>query len=333
MAKTLDELKAENAALEAAQAETQVAEVENDETETHYEGDEVEAKETKTEGEVSAAPEAWMAEDSEDEQASGGGAKFSDGDIAAAKRKLRAKLEKQHNEELERVKAELEALKRNVTQPAVQSTATVPTLEQCDYDEGKYAAAMTAWVRSQVQGATQASEAQAQQAQQIKALEENVEAHYKRAAELVTKHNIDPDLYRSADENFRKTVERVFPGKGELIADQIIGRLSKLGPGSEKVAFQLGRSAQKREMLEVKLRQDPSGLEASMWLGTLLPEVNLPAAKKTRAPAPAARANGGQGVVSDEVNLRKKYQAENDVQKRFDIKMQAKRNGLDVKDW
>lgn len=330
MGKTLDELKAKNAALEAAQTETEVAEVENDETETHYEGDEVEAKETEPEGEVSAAPEAWMADDSEDEQASGSGAKFSDGDIAAAKRKLRAKLEKQHNEELERVKAALEALKRGVTQPAVQSTATVPTLEQCDYDEGKYAAAMTAWVRSQVQGATQASEAQAQQAQQIKELEESVEAHYKRAADLVTKHNIDPDLYRSADENFRKTVERVFPGKGELIADQMLARL---GDGSEKVAYQLGRNNQKREVFESKLRQDPSGLTASIYLGTLLTEVNLPAAKKTRAPAPAARANGGQGVVSDEVNLKKKYQAEQDVQKRFDIRMQAKRNGIDVKNW
>lgn len=330
MAKTLDELKAENAALEAAQTETQAVEVENDETETHYEGAEDQAKETETEGEVSEAPEAWMADDSEDEQASSSGAKFSDGDIAAAKRKLRAKLEKQHNEELERVKAELESLKRGVTQPAAQSTATVPTLEQCDYDEGKYAAAMTAWVRSQVQGATQASEAQAQQAQQIKALEENVEAHYKRAVDLVTKHNIDPDLYRSADENFRKTVERVFPGKGELFANQMLARL---GEGSEKVAYQLGRNNLKREVFENKLRQDPSGLTASIYLGTLLTEVNLPAQKQTRAPAPAARANGGQGVVNDQVNLRKKYQAEKDVQKRFDIKMQAKRNGFDVKDW
>lgn len=330
MAKTLEELKAENAALEAEQAESKTEEVENEETDTHYEGEEVEAKETESDGDNVEQTEAWLAENSEDEQASSGGARFSDSDIAAAKRKLRAKLEKQHNEELERIKAELESLRRGVTQPAVQSTATVPTLEQFDHDESKYAAAMTAWVRSQVQGETQSIEMQTRQAQQKKALEESVEAHYKRAAELVTKHNIDPDLYRGADENFRKTVERVFPGSGELIADQMLARL---GEGSEKVAYQLGRNAQKREVFENKLRQDPTGLTASVYLGALLTEVNLPAAKKTKAPAPAARATGGEGAIENDKALYKKYAAESDPQRRFEIRRKAQRAGIDVKNW
>lgn len=326
MAMTLEELRAHNRAAEEAEAKANVEPVVEDEVIEQPEA-EVETPEAKESEETES--EAWLS-DSEDEQASGSGAKFSDSDVAAAKRKLRAKLERQHNEELERLRAKVEALEKGNTQPAAQSVAKVPTLEQYDYDEAKYAAAMTQWVRSQVQGAAQASEVQTRQLQQQKALEESVEAHYKRAEDLVTKFKIDPDLYRSADENFRRTVERVFPGSGDLIADQLLARL---GEGSEKVAYQLGINATKRAIFEDKLRQDPNGLAVSIYLGTLLKEVTDPARKQTRAPAPAARATGGQGVVSDELSMKKKYQAEQDTQKRFDIRRKAKLAGIDVSDW
>lgn len=330
MAMTLDELKAQNRAAEEAEAKAQADSVVDNEPDlAQAPADDTDNVADTDKPDAEEGTEAWLA-DSEDEQASGSGAKFSDSDVAAAKRKLRAKLEKQHNEELERIKAELEALKRGSTQPVAQSVAKVPTLEQYNYDEAEYAAAMTAWVRSQVQGATQASEVQTKQLQKQQELEQSVEDHYKRAAELVTKYNIDPEVYRGADENFRKTVERVFPGQGELVANQMLARLGK---GSEKVAYQLGRNAQKREAFEAKLRQDPSGIEASIYLGTLKAEVNLPTAKKTRAPAPAARATGGEGVVSDELSMKKKYQAEQDTQKRFNIRRKAKLAGIDVRDW
>lgn len=323
MAMTLAELKAHNQA-EEAKAQAQVESVVDDE-----EIEQPEAELETHEAEGGTESEAWLA-DSEDEQASGSGAKFSDGDVAAAKRKLRAKLEKQHNEELERIKAELEALKQSRTQPVTQSVSKVPTLEQYDYDEAKYSAAMQAYVLNMVQGATQANQTQSKQAQQQQALERNVNDHYERAAQLVKKHNIDPDLYHDAGLNLRKTIEAAFPGQGDVITDQMLARL---GEGSEKVEYHLGRNAQKREILKAKLLDDPTGLSASIYLGKVLAEVSEPARKQTRAPAPAARATGGEGVVSDELSMKKKYRAESDVQKRFDLRRKAKLAGIDVSDW
>lgn len=342
MAKTLEELKAENAAQEAAEAkalekskakaEVKFEDEEYDEPVYEAGEDESDSKgEADSDQEGDAPTEAWMAEDSEDEQASGGDrAKFSDSDVAAAKRKLRAKLEKEHNDELEKLKAEIEQLKQSKTEPRSQDVGKVPTLEQFDYDKAKYAAAMQAWVRNQVQGASRATETEAIKQRQAQEFERKVEDHYERAAKLVKQHNIDPDLYRNAGMSLRKTIDEVFPGNGDLFTDQL---LSRLGEGSEKVEYHLGRNAQKREILKAKLMEDPSGLSASIYLGKVLGEVSMPANRKSKAPAPAARANGGQGSVNNEASMKKKYIAENDVQKRFDLRRKAKLAGIDVSDW
>ncbi len=332
MAMTLDELKAQNRAAEEAEAKAQadsvvdnepdLAQAPADDTDNVADADKPDAEE---------GTEAWLA-DSEDEQASGSGGKspkFTSSDMRNLRVKLTSKLDKK-DEELERIKAELEALKRGSTQPVAQSVAKVPTLEQYNYDEAEYAAAMTVWVRSQVQGATQASEVQTKQLQKQQELERNVNDHYERAAQLVKKHNIDPDLYHDAGLNLRKTIEAAFPGQGDVITDQMLARL---GEGSEKVEYHLGRNAQKREILKAKLLDDPTGLSASIYLGKVLAEVSAPARKQTRAPAPAARATGGEGVVSDELSMKKKYQAEQDTQKRFNIRRKAKLAGIDVRDW
>lgn len=328
MAMTLEELRAHNRAAEEAEAKAKVEPVVEDEPEAAQASDAGTDNVTEDD-KPEEGTEAWLSE-SEDEQASGSGAKFSDGDVAAAKRKLRAKLERQHNEELERIKAELEALKRGNTQPVVQNTAKVPMPEDYDYDQAKYAAALQVYIRSEMQSASKASEIQSRQAQQQQALERSVNDHYERAAQLVRKHNIDPDLYHDAGLNLRKTIEAAFPGQGDVITDQMLARL---GEGSEKVEYHLGRNAQKREILKAKLMEDPTGLSASIYLGKVLAEVSEPVRTKTRAPAPAARATGGQGVVSDELSMKKKYQAEQDTQKRFDIRRKAKLAGIDVSDW
>lgn len=340
MAKTLEELKAENAAQEAAEAKALeeskavVKPKDEEDDEPGYEAGKTESNskdKADSDQEGDNQTEAWMAEDSEDEQASGGGrAKFSDSDVAAAKRKLRAKLEKEHNDELERLKAEIEQLKRGRTEQPSQDVGKVPTLEQFDYDEAKYAAAMQVWVRNQVQGASKATETEASKQRQAQEFERKVEDHYERAAKLVKQHNIDPDLYRNAGMSLRKTIDEAFPGNGDLFTDQLLARL---GEGSEKVEYHLGRNAQKREILKAKLMEDPSGLSASIYLGKVLSEVSMPANRKSKAPAPAARASGGQGSVSDEAGMKKKYQAETDMQKRFDLRRKAKLAGIDVSDW
>lgn len=331
MAMTLAELKAHNQAAEQAEAKAKAEPVEQ-EDEVIEQPEATDEVETEAEGSAETESESWLA-DSEDEQASGSGKKetpkFTNSDMRDLRLKLKGRV-KEKDEELERVRAELEELRKLATQPVVQNTAKVPLLEDYDYDQAKYAAAMQVWVRSQVQSASQATEIQTRHAQQQQALERSVNDHYERAAQLVKKHNIDPDLYHDAGLNLRKTIEAAFPGQGDVITDQMLARL---GEGSEKVEYHLGRNAQKREILKAKLLDDPTGLSASIYLGKVLAEVSEPVRKQTRAPAPAARATGGQGVVSDELSMKKKYQAEQDTQKRFDIRRKAKLAGIDVSDW
>jgi hypothetical protein len=324
MAKTLEELKAENAAEEQAQAQPEAIEAPEA-------TDELEAVEPEAEGQTEEAGdaetvEAWEAED--DPASKDGDKKFSDSDIAAVRRKLKARLNEK-DEELERLKAEVQALKQGTQRPA-QEAGKVPTLEDYDYDQGKYAAAMQAWVIGQVANVTKTQETQSRQAQQLQALQSQVESHYERAAKLVKERTIDPDLYGAADKSFRQTIEAALPGQGDLVSDQLIARL---GEGSEKVTFYLGRNATEREILKAKLMEDPSGLSASMHLGRLLAKVSMPVQKTTKAPAPAARAEGGESSSANATNLKRKYEKATDVQDRIDIKRQAKRAGFDVSNW
>lgn len=328
MGMTLEELKAQNAATEQAQAQP--------EAQTEVEG-ELETAQPETEGSTEEAGEstaktveAWEA-DEEDDPASKDGGKHKDltySDFAKMRTKLRSKIDEK-DEELERLKAEVQALKQGTQRPA-QQAGTVPTLEDYDYDQGKYAAAMQAWVRDQVQGATKATEVQTRQAQQMQALQNRVESHYERAANLVKERAIDPDLYGSADKSFRQTIEAALPGQGDLVADQLIARL---GEGSEKVTFYLGRNATEKELFKAKLMEDPSGLSASIYLGRLLSKVSMPVQKTTKAPAPAARAEGGQSTGGSAANFKRKYEKATDAQERFDLRRAAKKAGLDTSNW
>lgn len=332
MALTLEELKAQNAAAEKAQAKPEaVAEVETD-LELNQDETEDQTEETKTEGESQEGEvkevEAWQAED---EPASKGGDKHKDltyDDFAKMRTKLKARISEK-DEEMERLKAEVQALKQGTQRPA-QDVGKVPTLEGHDYDEAKYAAAMQAWVISQVSNVTKAQDTQSKQAQQQQALQSQVESHYQRAAKLVKEFTIEPDLYQSADQSFRQTVDAAFPGHGDAMTDMLIARL---GEGSEKLVYSVGRNATKREVLKAKLLEDPSGLSASVYLGGILKEVSTPVKKSTKAPAPAARAEGGESASSDTSNFKRKYEKASDPQSRFDIRRAAKKAGLDTSKW
>jgi hypothetical protein len=332
---TLSELKAQNSAEEAKKeqlnadyepAQNEPENLDNDLTDgasDNQESQEVDENQEQT--------EAWLSEENADGESNEVSAelKFSDKDIGAAKRKLQAKLQAE-KDEVQRLKEEVERLKANVSVPVYQKTdGAVPTLEQYDYDQEAYAKAMRQWVLQNVQQASKAQEAAEKSEEEQKALERSVNEHYERAAKLVQKHGIEPDLYREAGLTLRRTVDQVFPGAGDLITDKI---LATLGEGSEKVEYHLGRSAQKREILKAKLLEDKNGLSAMAFLGRVLAEVNEPARKQTRAPAPAARPTGGSSISGSESgkDFAKKYNAEKDPQKRFQILRQAKSAGVDL---
>lgn len=332
---TLSELKAQNAAEEAKQvqsnADYETAENEPENLDNDLTDDVSDNEETQEGDAGQEQSEAWLSEENEEGESNESGAelKFSDKDIGAAKRKLQARLQAE-KDEVQRLKEEVERLKGSQVKPVAQATSnSVPQLYDFDGDEAAFANAMQEWVAKSVQKVSQAQEQASRQQEQQRALEQRVNEHYERAAKLVQKHGIEPELYREAGLTLRRTIDDVFPGAGDAIADRI---LATLGEGSEKVEYQIGRNAQKRELFKAKLLEDKDGLSAMAFLGKVLAEISEPARKQTRAPAPAARATGGSssGGQSTAQDFVKKYNAEKDPQKRFQILRQAKSAGVDV---
>lgn len=339
MDKTLDELRAENAALEASKAAAPQAGAESDEGEAvETEEPNGQVAEPGEEGETAEAEaESWMSGDSQESQ--GAERKFTDKDIGAAKTKLRAKLEREHQSELQRLQAELEAERqKHVLQPA--QVGQRPTREQFfdkdDPDEA-FAEALVDWkLKSQsVQQATQ----QQQYEQQRKALEQrqqieaSVDQHYERAAQLAEKSGITPEAYQSADLRVRSAIDQVFPGGGDSITDALI---SNLGEGSEKVFYNLGVNRARLTELESLLKQDPTGLKASVWLGKLSAELSAPTKRTSNAPAPATQIRGDRNTTEAGRAIHKQYKeahSSGNTQKAFDLKRKAKAQGINTQTW
>lgn len=331
MAMSLEELKAQNTADEAETVEVETEAAEEAEAEETQEQEEVESGEV-SEGDAEAGEgetevEAWQLED---EQASEGGEKrFTDSDVAAAKRKLKARIEKR-DDEIAQLKAELEKLKSGRVEQPTAERKPMPKLEDYDYDESKYQAAMESWMLAQIDNVAKSRQSTETKSKAQQQLEQSVESHYERAAKLTAEHGIDETVYRGADLAVRQVVESVFEGAGDVITDSLIARM---GEGSEKVMYALGRSSEKRERLKAKLLEDPNGIAASIYLGELKAEITKPVKRVTNAPKPAKRATGGTGGGSGEDALRRKYQKESDMQVRFNLRREAKAKGFDVSKW
>ena len=330
MGKTLDELKAENAqaedetiedtATEIVEPEVDAGEVETEEVEQPAEVEQQETEETELED--------WQLSD---EQASE--KQFTGGDIAAAKRKLRSKLEKQHSSEVEQLKAEIEALKNQRPVEPVTPSA-VPTLEQFEYDNEKYQKAMNAYVANTVQAQQQQLEQQQQQLQQQARFNESVDKHYERAAQLAQQAGIAPDVYQASDLAVRQSIEAVVPGKGEVVTDQLI---SRMGEGSEKVMYYLGRNAEARSRLQSLLMEDPSGLTAGIYLGELKASKATAQSKRvSQAPKPAKQIQGDESVGGVD-KFYKQYSKLSDsadnLQKKLELKYKARQAGVDTSNW
>ena len=341
---TLEQLKAENAALEAANEEETttppqevaeetevIPEVEAVEVEEEESGEVAEPNEDET---ADTETEDWMQSGDTEPQAD---KKFTDGDIGAAKAKLRAKLERKHDTETDDLKAEIERLKNN------QGTAPVkarPTREQFvdanDPDEA-YVDAFTDWkleqnAAKQAASTTQAEVKQRQQDRQVQ-ISKGVDQHYERAAQLSNDSGITPEAYQAADLVVRQAVESVFPDGGDAITDAL---LASIGPGSEKVAFNLGVNAQKRGEFIQLLRDDPSGIKAGIFLGKQSEKLNAPSKRKTNAPKPAATISGDAKTSSKTSAAKKKYDAahsKGNTSEAFNIKRAAKAAGADTKTW
>jgi hypothetical protein len=338
---TLEELKAENARLEAEEAE-QAQESTPDESAEYVEEVEesaIEEAEVETEDlgegnqeEATEEPiEAWM---QTGDQASDN-AQSSEANTAAAavKRKYRAKLDDK-NDEIEALKAEIASLKSGAaTTPA--KAEPMPTLEASDYDEAKYQDKMQKWLLSQMrtinQQSTQQVQQQAQQQEMMQRQKSLVNEHYERAGTL----GVDPEVYQASDLAVRRTIDSVFNGQGDNLTDMLI---SKLGEGSEKVMYYIGRNPAEQEKLKLKLQADPSGLDAMLYLGELKKEKTAPVKRASRAPKPAPQAHGdAAGSESAEARkLRDQYrkaEKEGSAQEMYNLRKEGKAKKFDVSNW
>ena len=325
---TLEELKAENAKAEQEAAEETASNADESQAaavEETKELDEANA-ETANDNSEDDAIEAWM---QEEEESSDDEKKFSDHDVAALRRKMKAKASEKIEEkdsEIEQLRAELETLKGSVNGSPVNSgkPKAKPKLSDYDYDEEKYEAAMSEWLDNQIdQKLNHANNRQSETAQQAQAkveLEKAVNSHYERAVNLAKESGIEAETYQSADLQVRQTFERLAPGQGDSVTDGII---AALGEGSEKVMFYLGRNP--AALNEVATIQDPYRLMAH--LGELKAKVSQPKKRVSNAKKPVKTADGEHGKLSVS-QYEKRYKKAKSATERFNIVQEAKKAGI-----
>ena len=342
---TLDELKAANAEQEAAAEVENVAE--ELDTESPPQADEVEEDAETVEDELEETTEDaeseeeetgeddtedWMQSDSHESQAE---KKFTDGDIGKAKAKLRAKLEKRHEDEVEKLRAELEALKGGKRAEPLAKPKREDFYDEDDPDEA-YFDALTDWKlkthQAEVKAETQSAELTRKQQEVQQATAKAVDQHYERAVGLSAKSGISAELYQSADYKVRQMVESLYPGAGDNITDALI---ASMGDGSEKVMYNLGINESRLGELRTRLEQDKNGIKAAIFLGQLNERLSAPQKRKTNAPKPAADAHGDVQAINQKA-LKKKYDAASksgNTQAAFDARREARKAGVDTSNW
>lgn len=326
---TLDELKAQNAAAEAeAEQDTPIGPEEAEEVAEDVEQEESEEAGEPAEESSEAESEAWM---QTDEQTSEGAVPVAK--HAAMRSKLKGQVREQASE-IEALRAEIEQLKSGKAQAQPpQQMRPMPTLADCDYDEGKHAQAIAQWVdertEAKIKAQTQVSTKQQQQEAATRAVSQAVDAHYDRAAELIAKQGISAELYQAADTKFRSVIENVMQGRGDTVADFLISNMEE---GSEKVVYYVGRNATVQQTLQAKLLADPSGVKASIYLGELKAKSTAPAQRVSAAPKPPTKVSGDEPAGDIVKRLTRQYkdaQKDGDMQKRIDVRRKLRQAGVD----
>ncbi len=339
---TLEELKAENAAIDedpvetptTEEAEEQTVEVE---TETPIDSEESsEAGEPSEEKTEDTETEAWMQSDEDtDGQAS---ADIPNSAWKAAREKYKAKLQKHKEEsgqEVEQLKAEIEKLKGS--QPQQLNRPKREDFDNADDPDEAFAEALVDWKLEQNNARTAAKTKEVEQTRQAEEYKQSVskavDQHYERAVKLAEKSDISAEVYQSADLKVRQAVESVFPEKGDDIYEALI---ANLGEGSEKVSFNLGVNTARRNRFVSLLTEDKTGLKAAVYLGTLNAELSAPAKRQTTAPDPATQLKGNENASQKYQSLKAKYTKAHkvgDSQAAFDAKRAAKQAGADTSKW
>ena len=337
----LDELKRQNAEAaaeeQAAQPDDDVnAEVQADDDDPNAEAD---SEGEAAEGEESEAQDvpAWMASDDQTSEAG----KVPVKSHIAVKQKLKGRL-REKDSEIEQLRNEVQQLKGSSAPPAVIPAGRSRPIPKLDdfYDkpdpDGAYQVALQSWiddgVESKLQQRFQTHEQQQQQTHQNQQINQALDQHYDRAARIVSDGLLTADEYQNSETLVRQTVESIAPGNGDTFVDALLARM---GDGSEKVIVSLARNAQNLQKFRQSLQDDPTGITAAAYLGELKGKFSGVAKRVSKTPRPGSQIKGNSGGKNGAA-IERQYKAAHkarDRQKAFDLKMAAKKNGVDVSQW
>jgi hypothetical protein len=239
--------------------------------------------------------------------------------------------------ELEQARRELERFKsQSITQP--DDIGDEP--QEWDFEtDTEYRAAKKAYRAKEYQtySRLEREETQRQGAEQRE--RENVskalDGHLERADRLIKESGISPEVYAAADTAFRNSVETIMPGRGSAVVDVLI---SRIGEGSEKVSYYLGRNETARAKFLALMMEDPKGIKASIFLGEQKARLTgaINKQKTSKAPPPAPDVTNGRVATDSAADYKKAYQAaskKDDFQSMLDAKRAARSKGIDVSNW
>lgn len=238
-------------------------------------------------GAEEASEQTEQSDDAGTEQAEPSGKKMVEVPVQKlAKLREQRRTEREEKERLQKQNEDLIrqlSLMGNSQQQA--KPASVPTLESCDYDEGKYQAALVQFQNQTLEqrlAEIEQNRLQQQRAQLMQQqLEQSVNEHYKRVESL----GVSADDFIPAEKTIRDTF-------GDAAVDQLI---DAIGDGSEKVVYHLGLNQAEREKVERLIQLDPTGLKAMSHIGRLAAKLSAepPQQKISQAPAADRPVSGG----------------------------------------
>lgn len=348
---SLKELKEENEAVEVDEQKPVDVEAEADALEEHLESEdetqdaaeeetadeekeEVSDKDDKESGEKPDEVEDWMKSDDEPDKEP-----EIDNNIARNIRlKATAKAERKSNAEIEELKSQIQRMQSGA-QPQTHGLTMPNRDDYLDKDDpdAAFLIALSEYSGQKsiadVTATQQQAELKRQQDASKAAIEKNVDSHYEAAATLLSKSNISQDSYSAADLNVRTMVEGLYPEAGDALVDAFI---SKMGAGSERVMYNLGINKNRLAEFKQTLVNDPTGLDAAVFLGGLNAQLNKNVKRRSSAPPPAKHVQGDAKTSSSERALKKVYDAaekKGDSQGAYNARKKARADGLDVSKW
>lgn len=252
----------------------------------------------------------------------------------AMKRKLKGKL-RDSDEELQALRTENEQLKQSSAPATVVDAPKRPKLDDFETD-AEYDTALEKFENERTKALFDNAREQEKQKSAGRKFQErvtaSVDSHFDRAAELVEKHSISPEVYQQATETVRGAMDDINPGMKTF--DTFVDVMR--GYSSDKTVFSIGRNKAKLAMLKETLHDDKSGLRTAFILGVETARLNGVKARTSQAPVPGSQITGDEQGGKNVAAMKKKFNKLCEAGKTaeaFAIRRKAKKDKIEVKDW